>query len=390
MGGWKWVGFAYLLCLGVLLPVASIPAPSDNIPDILVWTTTGDGHLTVKSVCEFIIRGDGQTPKVLWTMIWEWEGPQRVPTFLWLVGHQPLLTNALQCDTELTSSDLCSICNRARETTLHVLRDCPLIKEVWRQLVPGCRQWSFFSMELNEWRLMALLSTDFNKEGLVSWATIFGIGCWLAWMCWNNNIFAPNIPCPSDKVGVIRGTTEAYTRVLAYYGSSTNMQQIRQWRDVGWCNPLGGWYCLNTDGTRKKNPRFAGAGGLIRDSDGRWVGWFVNNVRIATLVVAELWSLEMVLSLHGAKRKEINPTSWFPIGLLKSFVEGKYTRWLLPLMQQIRDLLDRDWQVEIRHMYRDGNRCGELLLPEATERAGAASERLGRLDASLWRRWQIT
>lgn len=140
MGGWKWVGFAYLLCLGVLLPVASIPAPSDNIPDILVWTTTGDGHLTVKSVCEFIIRGDGQTPKVLWTMIWEWEGPQRVPTFLWLVGHQPLLTNALQCDTELTSSDLCSICNRARETTLHVLRDCPLIKEVWRQLVPGCRQ----------------------------------------------------------------------------------------------------------------------------------------------------------------------------------------------------------------------------------------------------------
>lgn len=59
-------------------------------------------------------------------------------------------------------------------------------------------------------------------------------------------------------------------------------------------------------------------------------------------------------------------------------------------MQQIRDLLDRDWQVEIRHMYRDGNRCGELLLPEATERAGAASERLGRLDASLWRRWQIT
>ena len=40
---------------------------------------------------------------------------------------------------------------------------------------------------------------------------------------------------------------------------------------VKWSKPLPGWHKLNTDGDSLGNPSKADGGGLIRDSEGRWI-----------------------------------------------------------------------------------------------------------------------
>ncbi|EEF42436.1 hypothetical protein RCOM_0864960 [Ricinus communis] len=49
------------------------------------------------------------------------------------------------------------------------------------------------------------------------------------------------------------------------------------------------WVALNTDGCCKSNGRYAGGGGLARDSNGKWVNRFTYSIGSRSTVEAELW-----------------------------------------------------------------------------------------------------
>ena len=58
---------------------------------------------------------------------------------------------------------------------------------------------------------------------------------------------------------------------------------------IGWKPPPFGFYKLNTNGLAKSNPGVAGAGGLIRDYRGNWIGGFSRNIGFTHSLAAELW-----------------------------------------------------------------------------------------------------
>ena len=66
---------------------------------------------------------------------------------------------------------------------------------------------------------------------------------------------------------------------------------------IGWKPPPLGFYKLNTDGSAKGNPGMAGAGGLIRDYRGNWIGGFFRNIGFTHSLAAELWGLRDGLAL---------------------------------------------------------------------------------------------
>ncbi|CAL9225099.1 unnamed protein product [Arabidopsis halleri] len=54
---------------------------------------------------------------------------------------------------------------------------------------------------------------------------------------------------------------------------------------VSWIRPGEGWVALNTDGASRGNPGLATvatAAGVIRDSDGLWLGGFALNIGICS------------------------------------------------------------------------------------------------------------
>lgn len=64
-----------------------------------------------------------------------------------------------------------------------------------------------------------------------------------------------------------------------------------------WNKPPIGWFKLNTDGASFRNPRKAGAGGLIRDLCRNWVKGFSRSIGLTSSVIAEFWALRNGLQL---------------------------------------------------------------------------------------------
>lgn len=61
---------------------------------------------------------------------------------------------------------------------------------------------------------------------------------------------------------------------------------------IKWESPPQYWHRLNTDGSSLGNPRCARGGGIIRNSNGEWVGGYARAIGIITSATTELWALQ--------------------------------------------------------------------------------------------------
>jgi hypothetical protein len=60
---------------------------------------------------------------------------------------------------------------------------------------------------------------------------------------------------------------------------------------VGWKYPQEGWIKLNFDGAHKKSVDLTGCGGLLRDSDGRWIQGYTQKIGTCDAFHAEMWGM---------------------------------------------------------------------------------------------------
>ncbi|KAH1074841.1 hypothetical protein J1N35_027169 [Gossypium stocksii] len=101
--------------------IISIPPPSESVqPDILSWSRTTSG-------------------------------PQRVRQFIWLALKQRLLTNSKRVRRGIAQDASCQLCGHFLEDNLHTLRDCPLAKNIWKQVIPLNHFDSFFAAVAELW-----------------------------------------------------------------------------------------------------------------------------------------------------------------------------------------------------------------------------------------------
>jgi hypothetical protein len=57
--------------------------------------------------------------------------------------------------------------------------------------------------------------------------------------------------------------------------------------DIAWQQPEEGWVVLNTDGASRRDVA-AGCGGLLRNSNGQWIGGFSRHLGMCSAYFAEL------------------------------------------------------------------------------------------------------
>lgn len=144
-GTWNWdIIVDYISQSMILSIVASNPPQSGRGDDEIFWQGSPNSRFTVSSAYELLVDGRSTREWVLWKVIWKWHGPQRNKTFLWLVGHERLMTNEVRRERGLSSFGMCPLCSLVVETTMHVLRDCVKAKQVWVRLVPQQLQAELF------------------------------------------------------------------------------------------------------------------------------------------------------------------------------------------------------------------------------------------------------
>ncbi|PKI64943.1 hypothetical protein CRG98_014657 [Punica granatum] len=187
-----------------------------------------------------------------------------------------------------------------------------------------------------EW-LLSNLGQPFHSN----WPSIFAMSCWLIWSWRNKVLFDPDISYPeSGTQAIIRtalGFQESWAAARAVGGGSN-----KDWMDIRWLKPPEDFLKLNTGGSVRGNPGIAGAGALIRNDSGGWVIGFVQNIRITSVTMTELWGVLTGLELAW------NLGFWKVILEVDSLVvrnfisgEGNYAPTFQAPLQRIKELYRR-------------------------------------------------
>ncbi|GAU48622.1 hypothetical protein TSUD_133530 [Trifolium subterraneum] len=102
---------------------------------------------------------------------------------------------------------------------------------------------------------------------------------------------------------------------------------------------------LNVDGSSIGNPGVSRYGGLIRNSEGAWAHGFAGNIGFSNILHPELMALYRGLLLAW----QLN------IKELWCYSDSEAA------IKLIKDILAREWRVNIAHTFREGNACVDYL-----------------------------
>ncbi|GFY81985.1 hypothetical protein Acr_02g0002250 [Actinidia rufa] len=136
------------------------------------------------------------------------------------------------------------------------------------------------------------------------------------------------------------------------------------WIRVGWKPPSTGIFKLNTDGASKGNlgQAGAGAGGLIRNHEGRWVAGFCHNIGTTNSLEAEVTAIKDGLELVnrlGLTNVDVETDSKLAVQLIAgSIFSGEHVN---NLVNDCRRLMEEIGSTTLRHVYREANACADIL-----------------------------
>ncbi|CAI0429574.1 unnamed protein product [Linum tenue] len=130
---------------------------------------------------------------------------------------------------------------------------------------------------------------------------------------------------------------------------------------VSWQRPPTGWVGLNTDGSVVLAQGRSAAGGVIRDSEGRFLVAYSTNLGGGSITNAELAGIAQGLQLaweRGYRKVAVQTDSSTAISLIHS-AETAHPHYTL--VAYIRRLMEREWEVSLSHVFRESNFVADHL-----------------------------
>ena len=116
------------------------------------------------------------------------------------------------------------------------------------------------------------------------------------------------------------------------------------------------------DGASLGNPGKVGGGGIIRDSEGRWVKGFARSIGFTTSITAKFWALRDGLLLAdqiGVQNLVIELDAKVLVELVQS--ETTFNAFYSSLLADCRSLLGRFQHYKVQHVFHEVNRVADAL-----------------------------
>ncbi|GLT41442.1 hypothetical protein SLA2020_155080 [Shorea laevis] len=157
--------------------------------DIIYWKETQNGDFTTTSAYNLLLKSIASPIAGCWSKIWKVKAPPKTKTFLWLVLHNKVLTNASRMEKGMTIDDKCPRCQNGGEDVLHLVRDCASSHQIWSRWLSEEQQERRRQLSLLEWvrynHQRSNVKVDFN----LSWDATFAIIVWFLWLGRNQAVF---------------------------------------------------------------------------------------------------------------------------------------------------------------------------------------------------------
>ena len=262
-----------------------------------------------------------------------------------------LAARGIQCDTTYP------FCRDTSESAIHLLRECPFAKQIWRKVGIPTTMEASFNLEMHQWlKTNCLSSHDILSNG-VPWKILFTFTMWNLWKHRNRVVFENSILNPRLHYTCIK-------QAVDYYYCIRKSIHAKRWSSiqVQWTKPGTGWCKLNTDGASLGNPSKASGGGVIPDHRGEWLKGFSRGIGSTTSVVAEFWVVRdgLLLAVQmGIPLLEIECDAKIVTNLLLSNLLPNRT--YTPLLLDCRFLLTRFQQIKVNHTYWEATSCADAM-----------------------------
>jgi len=149
--------------------------------DILRWGYKPKGAFTTSKVYK-LINSNLSPPDLLWGKIWDSGIWPKVSLFLWLVGHQKILTWDRLRRINYHGPSMCVNCKAQEETLQHLFDSCAITNQLWEKVSfrcqRRCRVAENIINTLCQWKKKPFKSEILNHL----WKIIPGLLVWGIWM----------------------------------------------------------------------------------------------------------------------------------------------------------------------------------------------------------------
>ena len=228
----------------------------------MVRSAYGVSLKLLRKTCSMRTIGDcSDKTKVaqVWKVVWKLNYPNKIKHFMWRACREILPTNYCLAVRRVSNNDRCGFCGEC-ESSGHILWDCKVVVEVWREVDLGLPRLNQPPRDFVD----AVWVTMERKEDTD--CVLFAI---MTWHIWNNrNKFKHEgrykelrrIAREVREFGLeIQGTQQHCPRSIARVNN--------QWKP-----PQQGRYKVNVDGAVFASWGWCGVGVVIRNEDGLIIG----------------------------------------------------------------------------------------------------------------------
>jgi ribonuclease HI len=244
---------------------------------------------------------------------------------------------------------------------MHVLRDCEEVKMFWNDLI--CQDdWSkFFSLGLNRWLDWNITTLHIGSKH-DNWQIFFRVAVYELWKDRNSLVFNRKSLIENQLLYLATNQANFITSSSNLHVES-NLYPSKRSIEVSWTPPPHDHYKVNVDGSHKKSSGISTCGGLIRDSNGKCIRGFYNRLGSCSAVWAELWALRIGIEMANQlniKNVIFEMDSLVVVNMVN--LGSSPNAFLQPLLQEVITLLHHPgWSTSVCHVYREANRCADLL-----------------------------
>ena len=258
--------------------------------DMIAWHPEKSGLFSVRSAyrlalnaskdqCEFPTSStfpDGQHP--CWPKIWKSSVPPKVKVFAWKAASGALATEENKRHHHMRVTGHCKICGSELEGVKHALYSCPHAYALWTEMR---RTWSLptdadLMHPTTEWFQSVLQHVPNHM------IDTFFLVTWRAWYARNEATHDKLLP-PVDAsksflcsyIKLLRDIKDKPTMNILkgkgpvfVTGAGPKVPDVRKGPDKPWCKPPVNWVKLSVDGSFCATEGSAGAGMVLRDSNG--------------------------------------------------------------------------------------------------------------------------
>ncbi|KAF7844997.1 ribonuclease H [Senna tora] len=200
------------------------------------------------------------------------------------------------------------------------------------------------------------------KKGMV-----FAIACWSLWRWRNESIFGSNHNKATDIFFTIIQRVHNCNSDFEAVLDSSQRRSNQVSRVIRWIPPDAGWVKVNVDGAVSRDgEESAACGGIIRDESGCYIAGFTRRLGSCSSIQAELWSVYLGLFTawqYGFRRVAVEMDSLVACEMIKGTIPDTHP--CASLVGRIQVFCQRDWEVQILHTYREGNKAADAMAREA-------------------------